>query len=95
MSILELSTFDLDARVGSWDGHGAQGRTTPILLNHRLSEKWDNKSSHMILMLSGASVPPPLLVWLLQIETQAKWTSLAVRFVPRIFFRRATSSPHS
>jgi hypothetical protein len=40
-------------------GNGAQGRSTPSLLNQRLSEKWDTSSSHMIIMLSGASVPPP------------------------------------
>jgi hypothetical protein len=44
---------------GSDDGCCVQGRTTPIQLNQLLSQKWDNKSSHMIIMLSGASVPPP------------------------------------
>jgi hypothetical protein len=37
---------------------GAQGRSTPIQLDQWLSEKWDTHSSHMIIMLSGASVPP-------------------------------------
>jgi hypothetical protein len=36
---------------------GAQGRSTTIQSIQSLMEKWDNKSSHMIIMLSGRGVP--------------------------------------
>jgi hypothetical protein len=37
-------------------GDRTQGRTTP---SQSVSGKWDTRSFHMIIMLSGASVPPP------------------------------------
>jgi hypothetical protein len=40
------------------NGDGAQEWTTTIQSIQRLMEKWDNKSSHIIIMLSGAAVPP-------------------------------------
>jgi hypothetical protein len=36
---------------------GAQERTTTIQSIQSLMEKWDNQSSHMIIMLSGGGVP--------------------------------------
>jgi hypothetical protein len=37
------------------------GADSPSELNQSLSEKWDTRSSHMIIMLSGASVPPMVI----------------------------------
>ena len=38
---------------------GAPGRTTLSQIIQGLSERWVTQPSHMIIMLSGASVPPP------------------------------------
>jgi formate hydrogenlyase subunit 4 len=54
-SFLASGEEGLRARHG---GNGAQGRTTPIQSIQRLIQKWDSRSSHMIIMLCGPSVPP-------------------------------------
>ena len=56
-----LRTFGSPYECASWEKVVVSRKVPrggPRQLSQWLSEKWDNRSSHIIIMLSGASVPP-------------------------------------